>query len=140
MSNVTSETSAMSNLTSETSAMAIGALFKPTYQTAFSRPKFINNIDYITSGYNLFRGSPFITPIDEGLTRRNIFELEYNKNNNYNGYTVPDNINVYGLNSCSIDFQSTVMIGETSLTKNFKNDVRFSVKGFGAAFKASTSF
>jgi hypothetical protein len=42
------------------------------------------------------------------------------------GYSVPDGLNIYGLNSCTMDFKSAVMIGETSLTKNSKNDVRFS--------------
>jgi hypothetical protein len=32
------------------------------------------------------------------------------------------------------------MTGETSLTDNFKNDVRFSVYGFAAAFKASATY
>lgn len=59
-------------------------------------------------------------------------------------YLVPDNIDIKSEFSCSLSFQSTTITGEQSLTNTFKQDVGFEVggsyEGFGASFKASTSY
>ena len=103
----------------------------------------MNNIDYLATGYNIFKGDPHnVDRLDPGFTTNQIFKFTYNeaKETFDNRFKVPDHVDVKKESFCKVDYSSKSIKGETSLTDSFKQSVSVGLEGYGASFKASTTF
>jgi hypothetical protein len=103
----------------------------------------LSNIDYLFTGYNVFYGNPHSTDtFDPGFANNKIFQATYTQEalSADQRYLVPDFVDVKQETQCDIQYTSTTITGETSLTNSLTEDVSFELSGFGASFKASTSY
>ncbi len=105
-------------------------------------PKIFNNIGYLFSGYNIYKGNPISKQGDPGIVGQDIFECSYSKNKltGDQRYKVPDHTIINRMVSCDSGCNSSTITGETSLSESFKLDISLDFNGFGAAFKASPGF
>lgn len=104
-----------------------------------------NNIDYLLRGYNVFKADPEAGGLDPGYALP-VFDATYTRNQlTADGrYRVPDFYDILRINGCNLDFFSSVITGEDSLTKSYSLGATVeggaSYGGFGAKFKASAGY
>ena len=101
------------------------------------------NIDYLSQGYNIFKGNPnSFETFDEGFSRNQIFQVSYDqaKVSGDGRYSIPDAMDIRQEQTCFLSFDSATITGETSLTNSLKQTVSTSFEGYGAAFKASATY
>eukprot|EP01126_Amoeba_proteus_P001912 TRINITY_DN10592_c0_g2_i4.p1 TRINITY_DN10592_c0_g2~~TRINITY_DN10592_c0_g2_i4.p1 ORF type:complete len:522 (-),score=74.41 TRINITY_DN10592_c0_g2_i4:155-1720(-) len=101
------------------------------------------NIDYLQFGYDLMQGNPTPTSsVDPGFRLRNIFLFDYSSGGvTADGrYSIPDNTSLVPLQSCSLDFQSSTITGETSYKNSIEQSVTVEGGAFGATFSASVDY
>jgi MAC/Perforin domain len=114
----------------------------PTDTPTVENGGYFPNIDYLSRGYNVFKGDPHSTSGDPGFTTSAIVEFQYlkGKQSDDRRFSLPDFVDVLTKQSCTVNFNSEEINGETSLTKSFKQDVSVNGGFGGAEFKASTSY
>jgi hypothetical protein len=104
------------------------------------------NIGYLGDGYDLLIANPHNTnPIfspDPGFRNRvfNLTLYDLGSPTPDGRYQVPMGVSVDLCSACLYGFHSTVSTGTSSYTSSLQQDVSFSFKGWGAAFKASADY
>lgn len=126
----------------DTTTTPSGATPNATINSA-EEASFFPNIDYLSRGYNIYKGYP-LTPLgDPGFSDNTLMDFDYTKGRQTadRRYQLPDFVNVIVQQSCSLTFNSEQITGESSLTKALQVDVSISGGGwFGGEFKASSSY
>ncbi len=84
--------------------------------------KIFNNIGYLATGYNIYKGDPLSSKIDPGFVGQRIFKFSYSKNETTDDlrYKIPDNTDINRYVSCDNSFVSHTITGEKSLTESLK--------------------
>ena len=102
------------------------------------------NVDYLSFGYDIYRGNPHSTQgVDPGFRFERIFDLTYNqKLKSSDGYwDVPDNVTMARTDACTLHFESTYLHTMSSYLNSLERDVTVSGGLAGiASFKASTAY
>mgnify|MGYP001419427097 CR=1 FL=1 len=102
-----------------------------------------SNVDYLSFGYDIFRGNPHSTQgVDPGFRFERIFDLTYDqKLKSIDGnWDIPDKITMARTDACSLNFESTQLDSMVSYQKSLEVEVSVSAEFFGASFKASTAY
>ena len=102
------------------------------------------NVDYLSFGYDIYRGNPLSTQgVDPGFRIARIFDLTYNENlkSSDGNWDVPDSITMARTDACTLNFQSSLLDTLQSYQKSLEVEVSVS-GGFAgiASFKASASY
>ena len=103
------------------STMAAKVLNTLQTSAATEAPAAMNNIGYLASGYNIFKGNPLSEDkFDPGFSKNTIFDFEYNKKDTSEDerFLIPDFIDVSKDDACLLSYDSNTIKGETSLTKS----------------------
>ena len=102
------------------------------------------NIDYLSFGYDIYRGNPHSTQgVDPGFKIARIFDLTYDeKMKSSDGYwDVPDAITMARTDACKLNFESTQLDTMASYQQSLEVEVSVSGGLAGiASFKASTNY
>lgn len=119
------------------------AIFLILLCTSALREK-MRNIDYLSFGYDLYRGNPFNTKggVDPGFQIQKIFEFSYNghQQSSDGRWDIPDRTTVVREDSCTLEFQSTSVSGSESYAHSLEVAVEASFEGWGAKFKGSVDY
>ena len=78
----------------------------------------MNNIDYLSYGYNLLKGNP-LEDADPGFTGQSIFDFKYDNKETTTDrrFEVPDNVDIRMVKQCTLSISYQAIFGETSLYK-----------------------
>ena len=102
-----------------------------------------SNIDYLSFGYDIFRGNPYDKDgVDPGFKFARIFDLTYDeKMKSSDGYwDVPDSVTMARTDACKLIFESTQLETMASYQQSLEREVSVSGGFFGASFKVSTDY
>ena len=104
----------------------------------------MRNIDYLSFGYDLFRGNPLSTTggVDPGFKIHKIFQFTYDEHQQSSDgrWDVPDHVTVVREDSCSLEFQSTAISGSQKYSEFLETFISAEAGGWGAKFKGSVDF
>lgn len=113
------------------------------FSFAEEKPTF-PNIDYIATGYNIFKGNPHSTRgPDPGITGIPVFEFTYAHGRTTLDlvHRVPDAVYVLSTPSCNFDFETITATDTSSYQTTIRASVEVQGSGFwGASFGASADF
>ena len=101
------------------------------------------NVDYLSFGYDIYRGNPHSTQgVDPGFRFERIFDLTYNQKakSTDGNWDVPDFVTMARTDACTLNFDSVQLDSMASYQKSLEVEVSVSAGFFGASFKASTSY
>ena len=101
------------------------------------------NIDYLSFGYDIFRGNPYDKEgVDPGFRFARIFDLTYDeKMKSSDGYwDVPDSVTMARTDACKLNFESNQLETMASYQQSLEREVSVSGGFFGASFKVSTDY
>eukprot|EP01022_Parablepharisma_sp_SALTPOND_P026667 TRINITY_DN64590_c1_g1_i1.p1 TRINITY_DN64590_c1_g1~~TRINITY_DN64590_c1_g1_i1.p1 ORF type:complete len:583 (+),score=20.08 TRINITY_DN64590_c1_g1_i1:89-1750(+) len=104
----------------------------------------MRNIDYLSFGYDLFRGNPLSTSggVDPGFQIQRIFQFTYDghQQSSDGRWDIPDHTTVVREDSCNLEFSSTAISGSESYSHSLDVFVSASFEGWGAKFKGSVDY
>ena len=116
----------------------------PTGAARNQQPPVFPNINYLGTGYNIFRGNPHSTEgLDPGFMGQALYDLSsYDEGRKTSDglYTVPDHVNALESLACSFAFSSCGIKEVASYFQSLKVDVDASYSGFGASFSGSANY
>ena len=102
------------------------------------------NIDYLSFGYDIYRGNPHSTQgVDPGFRVARIFDLTYDQQlkSSDGNWDVPDFVTMARTDACTLNFESTQLDTMVNYQKSLEVEVSVSGGFLGiASFKASASY
>ena len=101
------------------------------------------NVDYLSFGYDIYRGNPHSKGVDPGFRIQSIFNLSYNQNitSSDGNWNVPDSVTMARTDACDLNFESTQLDTMASYQQSLESEVSVSGGLAGiASFKASTAY
>jgi len=111
---------------------------------SFISAEMMRNIDYLSFGYDLYKGNPLSTSsgVDPGFQIQKIFKFTYSEQQKSSDgrWDIPDHTTVVREDSCNLGFTSTSISGSESYSHTLENFISAEVSGWGAKFKGSVDY
>lgn len=116
-------------------------IFAVLVAVALSQQKPLD-IEYLSMGYNIYKGNPLSNTTDPGFINTYIFDLLYTQNMTTpdGTYFMPNNVTVASNASCVINSASTAISGMNSYESSLKTFVSVSAGCPFGSFSASASY